>query len=142
MTAREEIIETINKLFIYTDAQNWDGLQTYVFAETVHLDMSSMGGKAMDTTAKVICDMWHEGFNDLDAVNHLAGNYLVKLVNPTEAKAFAYATATHYKALAKNGNTRAFIGTYTFKLHKSHQGWRIYHFVYKLKYSTGNLDLT
>ncbi len=96
MTTREEIIEIVNKLFIFTDDQDWLGLQNEVFTENVHLDMSSLGGEAIDTTAKEICVMWEKGFDGLDAVNHLAGNYLVK-TKDDEALVFAYATATHFK---------------------------------------------
>ncbi len=141
MTTREEIIETVNKLFIYTDSQNWEALQNEVFTEEVFLDMTSLGGNASDMTSKEICDMWKEGFKDLDAVNHLAGNYLVEKIFDSEAKVFAYATATHFKESALNGKTRDFVGTYDFKLRKTNAGWRLYSFVYNLKYADGNLEL-
>ncbi|MEM9327083.1 MAG: nuclear transport factor 2 family protein [Bacteroidota bacterium] len=141
MTEREAIIEIVNKLYIYTDFRQWDQLQDEVFAPEVFLDMTSMGGKAEDTTPAAICAMWEEGFKGLDAVNHLAGNYLVKLTTDGEAEAFAYATATHYKASATRGKTREFVGTYDFKLKRLDHGWRIYHFVYELKYASGNMDL-
>jgi hypothetical protein len=141
MSVRETIIEVVNKLFIYTDMQNWKGLQEEVFREHVHLDMSSMGGDASNMTAREICEMWEEGFKDLDAVNHLAGNYLVNLVSENEAHVFAYATATHYKESAKNGKTREFVGTYDLKLKKVGQAWKIDFFKYNLKYMDGNAAL-
>lgn len=141
MNTREEIIETVNKLFIYTDSQNWDALQSEVFTEKVFLDMTSLGGNASDLKSIEICDMWQEGFKELDAINHLAGNYLVELVSDNEAEVFAYATATHFKDSAANGKTREFVGTYNFKLKKLENGWRLYSFVYNLKYANGNLEL-
>ena len=141
MTDREQLTELVNKLFIYTDTRNWEGLQNKVFAETVFLDMTSLGGSAAEHTSKEICEMWAEGFKDLDAVNHLGGNYLIE-ISDDEAKIFAYATATHYKDSAHQGKTREFVGTYDLKAHLAQGGWRIHSFVYHLKYLTGNADLS
>ena len=82
-----------------------------------------------------------EGFKELDAVNHLVGNFLVDLNSDNDAKVFAYATATHHKESAKNGTTRSFFGTYNLKLRKNGNGWRVYYFVFELKFATGNLEL-
>lgn len=137
---REQIVEVVNKLFVYTDAQDWEKLQSEVFTEHVQFDMSSLGGEKMTTTAAHICQVWKAGFKGIDAVNHLAGNYLVNLDGDT-ANAFAYATATHYKQAATQGKTREFVGTYDLHLVKHIAGWRIDQFKYNLKYANGNLDL-
>lgn len=141
MTSREEITDCINKLFVYTDFQQWEKLQREVFTENVHLDMTSLGGEAMDTTAAEICSMWKEGFKDLDAVNHLGGNYLVDLIDGDQAKVFAYATATHYREAAREGQTREFVGSYDLGLSRTERGWRIHRLVYNLKFLTGNVSL-
>ena len=141
MSVQEQLTELVNKLFVYTDSRNWDGLQNEVFSERVFLDMTSLGGNAEEHSARTICDMWAEGFNDLDAINHLGGNYLFETAENT-ATIFAYATATHYKDSAKNGKTREFVGTYDLKAIRTESGWRIYSFVYHLKYMNGNLDLS
>lgn len=142
MTTREQIIESINKLFIYTDSQNWTGLEDEVFDKRVFLDMTSLGGTASELDSSKISAMWKEGFKDLDAINHLGGNYIVELISDETAKVFAYATATHFKETAKNGKTREFVGTYDFKLRKMNDNWKIYSFIYHLKYMTGNLSLS
>ncbi len=139
-TEREQIIEVVNRLFVYTDAQNWEGLLVEVFAEDVTFDMSSMGaGPATTIPAKDICKMWEAGFKGLDAVHHQAGNYLVT-VNQDEATVFAYAIAFHYKKAATAGNTRSFTGSYDLHLVKSSEGWRIDSFKYNLKIADGNVD--
>jgi hypothetical protein len=102
--------------------------------------MASLGGERMNTTAKNICEIWEKGFQGIDAVNHLAGNYLIQ-INGDMADAFAYATATHYKKSAIQGNTREFIGTYNLHFKRTDAGWRIDQFKYNLKYANGNLDL-
>ena len=137
---REEIVEIVNKLFVYTDNHEWIKLQAEVFSDDVFFDMSSMGGLRSKTTSKAICETWKKGFTGIDSVNHLAGNYLVT-INDNVATVCAYATATHYKAAATKGNTREFFGTYEINLMKHGVGWRIYRFKYNLKFITGNAEL-
>ena len=139
-TEREQIVEVVNKLFIYTDHQYWEKLQNEVFSKFAHLDMTSMGGEARELLSSEICDNWRNGFQDLDAINHLGGNYLVT-IHGHKADVFAYATATHYKEKAKKGNTRDFVGTYELSLVKNPEGWRIEKMKYNLRYATGNLHL-
>ncbi|NUY82358.1 nuclear transport factor 2 family protein [Flavobacterium sp. MAH-1] len=138
---REEIIEIVNKLFIYTDYQEWQKLQDEIFTREVDFDMSSVGGENKKTTSKAICDLWQQGFKGIDSINHLAGNYIVN-IHESIATVFAYATATHYKDTATNGKTREFVGSYDIALVKQPEGWRIFKFKYTLKYANGNLNLS
>ncbi len=140
-TTREQIVETVNKLFVYTDEQSWEELQSEVFTQTVWLDMSSLNGPKDNFSSTAICEMWQEGFKDLDSVNHLGGNYLVSLQDQENAKVKAYATATHFKASATKGQTRDFVGTYDLGLVKQNGIWLINSFTYSLKYMSGNLGL-
>jgi hypothetical protein len=139
-TTREQIVEVVNKLFVYTDRQEWDKLQREVFTEQLFFDMASLGGERKNTTAKEVCETWRQGFEGLDAINHLAGNYLVTVTGDA-ADVFAYATATHFKAAATQGATREFVGTYDLQLKRTPRGWRISVFKYTLKYASGNLEL-
>ena len=140
-SVREEIVEVINKLFVYTDTQNWNELKLEVFTPEVEFDMSSLGGVKATLTSSDICELWENGFKGIDHVNHLAGNYIIHIQDNT-ATAFAYATATHYKESASKGKTREFIGTYEIGLINEGLDWRIWQFKYNLKFMTGNLDLT
>ena len=138
---RDEIAEVVNKLFIYTDQQEWDKLENEVFASKVNFDMSSLGGEKAEKKPVEICETWKAGFAGIDAVNHLAGNYLIRIDN-VNATVFAYATATHYKEAATKGKTREFVGTYDIGLTREVKGWKIDQFRYTLKYATGNSDLS
>jgi hypothetical protein len=140
-TEREKIIETVNRLFIFTDNRQWAALVDEVFAQKVDFDMTSLGGVHTEKTSEEICNEWEAGFGGLDAVNHLAGNYLVD-IRGSEASVFAYATATHYKEATTKGTTREFVGTYDLHLKKGPEGWRIDRFAYTLKYTSGNMDLS
>ena len=139
-STREQIVETVHKLFVYTDYQKWNKLCEEVFTEEVLFDMSSLGMEIKKTTAKDICETWRNGFVGIDAVNHLAGNIIVTITDDG-AEVFAYATATHFKNDTTLGKTREFVGSYHLHLVETKQGWRIDQFRYTLKYMTGNLEL-
>jgi hypothetical protein len=142
MSKREAVIEVVNRLFIFTDQQEWELLLKDVFAETVMFDMSSAGGEpAKRIKASEICSMWKDGFNGLDHIHHQAGNYLVTIREDVNAEVFCYAIATHFKKDAKNGNLREFVGSYDVMLTFTDQGWRINGFRYNLKYVHGNVTL-
>ena len=143
MTEREQIIETVNKLFYYTDIKNWKGLIHEVFASKVLFDMSSLGAEAAKTVSpEAICDQWEAGLQGLDAVHHQAGNYLV-CVSGAIADVICYGIASHYKANDnRDKTTRTFVGSYRIKLEKQDEDWRISGFTFHLKYITGNLELT
>jgi hypothetical protein len=136
-----ELQELANKLFMYTDAQDWERLQSEVFAEEVWFDMSSAGGgEPKLLPAKEICAMWAQGFKGLDAVHHQAGHYLVEL-NGAESSIFGYAVALHYKTAATRGRTRTFVGSYDLKAVRQPKGWRLTQFKYNLKFLDGNAAL-
>ena len=141
ITEREQIIETVNKLFIYTDNQEWRKLQDEVFTSEIQLDMVSMGAPRSErVSSREICYRWEKAFEELDAVHHQAGNYIVK-ISGEEAEVFAYSIASHYKESAKKEKTREYVGSYDLHLEKGLGGWRINNFKFNLKYSTGNLVL-
>jgi hypothetical protein len=141
---RDEIIEIVNKLFIYTDNRQWKNLTSEVFKENVNFDMTSMGaGDATQMKATEICKMWQDGFEGIDIIHHQAGNFLIKLKDEdTAAEVFCYALASHYKGAAREGKTREFVGSYDIHLVLTDYGWRIDSFKYNLKYATGNTSLT
>lgn len=140
-TEREQIVEIVNKLFVFTDNQKWIKLQEDIFAPTLELDMVSMGADKPETTSsREICYRWEKAFEELDAIHHQAGNYVVTIYGD-EATVYAYSIASHYREAAKKGKTREFVGSYDLHMTKSHRGWRIDKFKYNLKYSTGNMTL-
>lgn len=138
---KTELTELTNKLFVYTDNRNGQKLQDEVFTENVWFGMQSAGGGEPTTKrAEEICTMWQTGFNGLDAVHHQAGHYLIA-VNGDDATVYGYAVATHYKAAAKNGKVRTFVGSYELKAARTEKGWRLTSFKYNLKYINGNTSL-
>jgi hypothetical protein len=141
-TLREQIVETVNKLFVYTDNQEWTKLQEQVFTDRVELDMVSMGAKKPElVSSREICYRWEKAFKELDAVHHQAGNYIVE-TDGSQSVVLAHAIAIHYRAAAtKKEQTREYVGSYELHLLNLPHGWRIDKFKFKLKYSKGNLSL-
>ena len=138
----DELIELANKLFIYTDYQQWDKLLSEVFTEEVWFDMSSLGaGDPKNFSAIEICNMWKSGFAGIDAVHHQSGNFLVKFPSDDTADIFCYAIALHYKKDATQGKTREFVGSYDLKAVYTDIGWRLKSFRYNVKFVNGNAEL-
>ena len=138
LTDKMELQELANKLFMFTDARDWDKLLSQVFTENVWFDMESAGGGAAKSVAATnICRMWKEGFEGLDAIHHQAGHYLIE-AGEKEASIYGYAMATHYKATATRGKTRMFVGSYDLGATRTAEGWRLSRFIYLLKYIDGN----
>ena len=142
-TTREQIIEVVNRLFLYTDAFNWEGLQSEVFTEVVFFDMSSLGQEASNMTSQAICAQWEQGLAGIDSVFHLVGSHAVT-VNPdnsSEATVTCYSKATHYNASATMGHTRDFVGSYDLGMVETDNGWRMNSFVFNVEFMLGNLGL-
>lgn len=140
MTQQEEIIRTVNKLFIFTDERNWEGVRRCLAPEVL-LDMSSMGaGEPSVLSGKQIAAGWEEGLRKLQAIHHQVGNYLVDILGNV-ADVFCYGTASHYYPNPTGQNVRTFVGTYNIHLMKSDSGWSIDKFRFNLKYIDGNKDL-
>jgi len=139
---QQELSQLANKLFMFTDAQQWQKLLDEVFVEEIWFDMSSIGaGQPKNIKAKALCEMWRQGFVGLDAVHHQAGHYIIE-VNQINALIFGYAVAFHYKKSALNGKTRSFVGSYDLAAIRTDRGWRLSSFKYNLKFIDGKPDLT
>jgi hypothetical protein len=138
---QKELTDLVNRLFMYTDDRNWQGLQTEVFTPSLHFDMVSAGaGPARTVTSRDVTDMWSAGFQRVDAVHHQAGHYIIT-VNGNGAEIYAYSVATHYRQAATRGHTRTMVGSYDLGAQRTPGGWRLDSFRYNLKYMEGNLTL-
>lgn len=138
----DELIELANKLFIYTDYQQWDKLLSQVFTKEITFDMSSLGaGDAKKMKATEVCDMWKSGFASVDNVHHQSGNFLIDFQSADNAEIFCYAIAIHFRKSATKGNTREFVGSYNLHAVLTDIGWRLDGFRYNLKFINGNTDL-
>jgi len=137
---KNDVIETINQLFIATDQKDWERVAG-LFAPEVWFDMTSLsGGSPATLSPRQIVAVWDKGLKQIKAVHHQAGNYLVT-VRGSDADAFCYGIATHYLPTKSGRNVRTFVGSYDFHLVKKDGVWWISAFKFNLKYLDGNKDL-
>lgn len=138
----DELIELANKLFIYTDHQQWDKLLDEVFTKEITFDMSSLGaGDARKLKATEVCDTWKAGFAGIDGVHHQSGNFLIDFQSSDNAEIYCYAIAIHFKKSATQGTTREFVGSYNLHAVLTDIGWRLDGFRYNVKFIAGNTAL-
>ncbi len=136
-----ELTELANKLFMYTDAMQWDRLLDEVFERELYVDMKSTGGdEPSKMPAVALIEKWKAGFEGLNGIHHQAGHYVIT-IKRDQAKIFGYATAAHYKSDASNGTTRTFYGSYDLQAVRNPAGWRLVQFKYNMKWVDGNKEL-
>lgn len=120
MTERDDIIETVTRLFWHTDHHEWPEVRA-VFADRVHLDYTSLqGGEPLTLTPAEITDGWSQHFDTLDTHQHLVTNHLVA-VDEGSASVTAQFIATHQTG----DSTWTLGGDYHFALELDTDGWRI-----------------
>lgn len=137
---KDRIIDVLNRLFIATDRRDWDSVRDCL-AATVLLDMTSLtGGEPVRLTGAQVAEGWETGLRAIEALHHQAGNYRVT-VRETEASAFCYGIALHYRKTRSGRNTRTFVGSYDVHFRREPDAWRIDRFAFHAKYVDGNLEL-
>jgi hypothetical protein len=140
LLAKQAITDTITTLFVATDARDWESVRS-CFAPQVHFDMTSLaGGEPVTMTPDAIAAGWEQGLKPIEAVHHQAGNFRVD-VHGSEASAFCYGIAYHYRRHPSGRNTRVFVGSYEFGLREHGGRWRIDSFRFVAKFVDGNLEL-
>lgn len=137
---KDAVIDRINELFIATDEKAWARVRE-CFTEELLFDMSSLSGQpARRVLARDVAAGWEQGLAKLEHVHHQAGNYRVN-VQGSEADAFCYGIALHYRKTLSGRNTRTFVGTYDFHLVQESGTWKIDRFRFNAKFVDGNADL-
>ncbi len=121
---KQEIGETISRLFIGTDRRDWE-------AGGERRCKSGGGGSGTGPGRRA---RWGR------PRHHQAGNLLAE-VRGDLATAFCYGIASHYLSHRSGRNTRTFVGSYDFSLVRIEGRWRISAFKFNLKYIDGNKDL-
>lgn len=134
-----QIQETVSKLFINTDTNNWDGVEAQ-FADKVTLDYSSMtGNPAAELSPKDITTAWKTVLPGFTNTHHQIGNIIIE-AHENKAHLFCYGTATHYLE-DDNGNIWTVVGSYDFDLVKVDNQWKISTMTFNYKYQDGNIAL-
>ncbi len=129
----DEVINTINRLFIKTDNKDWPAVKA-LFADEVLFDMTSLaGGQPSKLSPQQIVDAWDKGLKNVAAIHHQAGNYIVTL-GRNGADVFCYGIAKHYNPEHADKKITTFVGSYDFHLINTDSGWKIDRFKFNKKY--------
>jgi hypothetical protein len=140
LAERMRVAETINTLFVATDERDWARVRE-AFAGQVTFDMTSLaGGAPAQMTPEGIVVAWENGLAPIERVHHQVGNLSIAC-GASEAAASCYGIAYHYRRTRSGRNTRVFVGSYDFHLHRVDGAWRIDLFRYNSKFVDGNLEL-
>lgn len=133
------IKERVSNLFVATDNQSWDTVES-IFAPHVILDYSSLNGiEASNLPAKDIIDSWKKVLPGFTHTHHQIGNFLIKK-ETTTVDVFCYGIATHYLP-HKEGNIWTVVGSYDISLIQIEGEWRISKMKFNFKYQEGNTAL-
>ncbi len=136
MNEDRTIQETVTRVFVNTDQQNWNGVEAQ-FATEVILDYESMtGNPANKLNPTEITSTWKTVLPGFESTHHQIGNFLIS-ANNDSARVFCYGTATHYLE-DENGSVWTVVGSYDFDLKKAGDNWKITSMRFNYKYQEGN----
>jgi len=136
---KDAIITRMTELFIATDLRDWPRLEA-CFTDTVHFNMTSVGGPNAEVTPQDISKGWDEGLRALKAIHHQIGNVRVA-IQGEKANASCYGIAYHYLPNPTGNNTRVFVGDYDMELQKIGGNWKVSALTFKCKFIDGNIKL-
>lgn len=138
---REQIIETINAIGIYADADEWD-LVAAQFADEVILDYTSYAtasagaAEAETISPQDVVTAWQTVLPGYEYTQHIIGNHQVEL-NGDEATARSNVHATH----VLEGDFWIFLGDYEHHLIRTDEGWKVDRMTANLRAELGNPEL-
>ncbi len=136
MNDRDDIIDTITRLFWHVDHHDWDDA-VRSFDELVTLDYTSLqGGDPATLAATDIVAGWRTVFEAIDAHQHLLANHLVTVDGGT-----AVATAGFIASHQFGGDTWTLGGDYRFELRRTGDAWRITAMTMTAGWQTGDASL-
>lgn len=140
LVEHHRIADVINTVFVATDARDWDRVRG-CFAARVTFDMTSLaGGAPTELSPEQIAAGWEAGLKPIQSVHHQVGNVSINF-SETDATASCYGTAYHFLPTKSGRNTRVFVGSYDFHLHRLDGEWKIDVFRFNLKFIDGNREL-
>ena len=133
---KEQIIETVIRLFAGADERDWDKIKN-TFAENVELDYSSMtGNPASVVPAEGIITAWRGFLPGFDKTHHQLADFYV-MQNGSAALVHYYGKADHFI-----GDELWIVeGTYDTELIETDGKWTITKHKLNLIKQDGNMDL-
>jgi 3-phenylpropionate/cinnamic acid dioxygenase small subunit len=130
---RAEIVDVAVRYATALDRRDWSLLRTCFTADaTVDYE-----GMAPVVGRDAVVEVCRGALEELDASQHLLGNHSVELTGDT-ARAECYLQAQHVRRGLVDGETYIVAGTYSDRLTRGEDGWRIEHRRLTVSWTDGN----
>ena len=136
MSDRDDVIETMILYGVTIDRKDWAGLAACFTDDCV----AEYQGWGKFRGGREVANFCRHGVVDLDATQHLFGNFLVQL-SGDEASCQFYVQAQHYLASAPGGPVFTVGGYYDNAARRTSAGWRISRFMFLATWTTGNPEV-
>jgi SnoaL-like domain len=118
-----EIIDVINQYTTALDTKNWEMLKATMTPDG-KADFGHLSGAGVLDSPQALVDACRSRLQDLDATQHLQGNYIVEVTGDT-AKASCYLQASHWAEGLPGGNQFVVWAKYRDDFVRTGNGWRI-----------------
>jgi hypothetical protein len=120
-----EIVDVMNAYTTALDTKDW-GLLESCFTPDGDADFGNLAGVGALDSPQALVDLCRGALQDLQATQHLQGNYLVEVDGDT-AQASCYFQANHFLEGAPGGNVFTVWGKYRDRFVRTGDGWKIQH---------------
>jgi hypothetical protein len=135
----KQIIDVINAYTTALDTRDWDLLKS-CFTPDGDADFGNISGVGALDTPQAVVDLCRGALENLQATQHLQGNYWVQVDGDT-ATAGCYLQANHFQEGAPGGSVFTVWGTYVDRFVRTADGWKIKHRDLRAISAGGNMNL-
>ncbi|MBC8044217.1 MAG: nuclear transport factor 2 family protein [Rhizobacter sp.] len=142
MTNRDQIIETVNGVFMYADSREWSKCEV-CFIDAPTVDYRSFAGTKEKLKSADLMKRWSNFLPKFTFTQHFISNHRVVIAGE-KATVFCYGHAIHYLAGAAEGDLWGVYGTYNFELVRTPAvggGWKVSAMTFNFTYQDGNKNL-
>ena len=139
---RNAISERVIKYAMAIDRADWD-LFASCFTDPVRIDFSEAGMPASDLTRGEFVSFTRGALGGFAARQHLSPNHVIEFdeADPDRAVCYSYMYAQHYLPGAGGGDFFLMRGSYTNRMLRTPDGWRIESLTQHVSWAEGNEDL-
>ncbi len=137
---RTAISEVVIRYAMAVDRADWTALAD-ALTDPVHVDFSEAGLPPSDFPRDAFVDFAARVLGGFTARQHLSPNHVITFADDDHAVCESYMYAQHYLAGAAGGDFYLMRGSYTNRVVRTPDGWRIAHLTQHIYWNEGNLEL-
>jgi hypothetical protein len=136
---RALISEQVFKYAIGVDRRDWE-MFAGCFTDPVHADFSESGVPATDFPRDALVDLVRVPLSAFTATQHISPNHVIEFDDndPDRAVCYSYMYAQHYLEGSVGGDFFLLRGSYTNRMRRTPDGWRIESLTQHVGWSDGN----